>query len=118
MTDTVESVQEALAAAAQKHLGGAVTISDLKRLTGRSSSESWSFDADFDQNIYELVLRRTAGKKERAPIDKRTEAILQQLAAEKEVPVAGKLIRMLSISGRCSVLSSGASFVSLRGMHT
>ena len=84
-----DAIQETLTAAAEKYLGGKVVITDLKRLTGGSSSESWSFDADFNQDHLELVLRRRAGLKERAPIDKKTEAILQQLAVEKEVPVAG-----------------------------
>jgi aminoglycoside phosphotransferase (APT) family kinase protein len=88
MKDSTDSIRETLTAAAKKHLGGPVAISDLKRLTGGSSSESWSFDAEFNNRHYELVLRRTAGKTERAPIDKRTEAILQQLAAKKNVPVA------------------------------
>lgn len=85
----VEAIQSALTAAAEKYLGGKVSITDLKRLTGGSSSESWSFDAEFKGENLELVLRRRAGKTERAPIDKRTEAILQQLAVKKNVPVAG-----------------------------
>ena len=84
-----EAIQVALTKAAEKYLGEKVSITDLKRLTGGSSSESLSFDAEWGQETRELVLRRRAGKTERAPIDKRTEAILQQLAAKKEVPVAG-----------------------------
>jgi len=89
MKDTAETIQAALTAAAEKHLREKVSITDLKRLTGGSSSESWSFDAEVKEEKLELVLRRRAGKTERAPIDKRTEAILQQLAVKKDVPVAG-----------------------------
>lgn len=66
-----------------------MTISNLNPLTGGSSSESWLFDALFDEQCTGLVLRRAPGGKERSPIDKATEARLQQLAAEKDVPVAG-----------------------------
>lgn len=89
MVASSENMAEALIAAATKHLGGPVTISNLNRLTGGSSSESWSFDALFNEKRHELILRRAPGGKERSPIDKRTEARLQQLAAEKKVPVAG-----------------------------
>ncbi|MBI4768144.1 MAG: phosphotransferase family protein [Deltaproteobacteria bacterium] len=88
MRDSTDSLPEALTTAAEKHFGGPVKLSGLQSLTGGSSSESWSFDAEFNQQHFQLVLRRTAGKTERAPIDKRTEAILQQLAAQKNVPVA------------------------------
>jgi aminoglycoside phosphotransferase (APT) family kinase protein len=88
MKDSAEALYEALLAAAERHLGERAKLFGLQSLTGGSSSESWSFDAEFNQQHYELVLRRTAGKTERAPIDKRTEAILQQLAAQKNVPVA------------------------------
>ncbi|MCP4752385.1 MAG: phosphotransferase family protein [Proteobacteria bacterium] len=88
MVANAENLEEALLAAAEKHLGGSVEISDLNRLTGGSSSESWSFDAVFDGEPYELILRRAPGGKERSPVDKKTEARLQQLAAEKNVPVA------------------------------
>ena len=87
MKDSNDTIYETLTAAAEKHFGGKVKISGLQLLTGGSSSESWSFDAEFNQRRYELILRRTAGKVERAPIDKRTEAILQQVAAKKYVPV-------------------------------
>ncbi len=82
-----ETIAEALTAAAVKHLGAPVTISNLNPLTGGSSSESWLFDALVDQERFELVLRRAPGGRERSPIDKATEARLQQLAAEKNVPV-------------------------------
>jgi len=82
-----ETIAEALTAAAVKHLGAPVTISNLNPLTGGSSSESWLFDALVDQERFELVLRRAPGGRERSPIDKPTEARLQQLAAEKDVPV-------------------------------
>jgi aminoglycoside phosphotransferase (APT) family kinase protein len=88
MKDSTDAMHDTLTAATEKHFGMPVKISGLQRLTGGSSSESWSFDAEFNQQRYELVLRRTAGKTERAPIDKRTEAILQQIAAKKNVPVA------------------------------
>lgn len=88
MADNAENLAEKLTAAAVKHLGGPVEISEFYRLTGGSSSESWSFNALFSDERYELIFRRAPGGKERAPIDKKTEAILQQLAAEKNVPVA------------------------------
>ena len=82
-----DQMQDALKKAASKHMDGPVVISDLKRLTGGSSSESWSFDLNLNGQDFKLVLRRTAGKTERAPIDKKTEAVLQQLAIKKDVPV-------------------------------
>lgn len=82
-----DTIAEALTAAAVNHLGAPVTISNLNPLTGGSSSESWMFDSLVDQERLELVLRRAPGGRERAPIDKATEARLQQLAAEKNVPV-------------------------------
>jgi aminoglycoside phosphotransferase (APT) family kinase protein len=51
-----------LAAAVGRHLGQAVTIEDLRRLSGGASRETWSFDAVADGGArHGLVLRRDPG---------------------------------------------------------
>jgi aminoglycoside phosphotransferase (APT) family kinase protein len=87
MKENEETILDALTRAAEKHLGSGVTVDSLKRLTGGSSSESWVFNMGMNDEESRVVLRRAPGGKERAPIDKRTEATLQQLAIEKDVPV-------------------------------
>ena len=82
-----DTILDALTRSAEKHLGSGVAIDGLKRLTGGSSSESWSFNMGVNDETSHVVLRRAPGGKERAPIDKRTEATLQQLAVEMDVPV-------------------------------
>lgn len=87
MKDSEDTILDALTRAAEKHLDARVTIDNLKRLTGGSSSESWSFNMGLNNEHDLVVLRRAPRGKERARVDKRTEATLQQLAAEKNVPV-------------------------------
>lgn len=51
-----------LAAAVGRHLGQAVTIEDLRRLSGGASRETWSFDAvSVGRARHALVLRRDPG---------------------------------------------------------
>ncbi|MCP4755345.1 MAG: phosphotransferase family protein [Proteobacteria bacterium] len=88
MATDIEHLREALTAAAVKHLDSPVEILELNRLTGGSSSESWTFDAMIGGVRHELVLRKAPGGKERSTTTKEAEAKLQQLAAEKNVPVA------------------------------
>ena len=53
---------ERLAAAVARHVGHAVTIDSLRRLSGGASRETWSFDAvDADGTRHGLVLRRDPG---------------------------------------------------------
>jgi len=87
MVATPDTMQETLTAAAARHMGAPATVENLLRLTGGSSSESWSFDMECNDTRHELILRRAPRGKERSPIEKKTEARLLQLAAEKDVPV-------------------------------
>ena len=78
---------EQLAAICAHHLGGAVTVDGLRRLSGGASRESWSFDAVTDGGAREgLVLRRDPGSTV-GSTDRSTEYQLLQSAGAAGVPV-------------------------------
>jgi aminoglycoside phosphotransferase (APT) family kinase protein len=78
---------EQLGAICARHLGGAVTIDGLRRLSGGASRESWSFDAVGDDGTRQgLVLRRDPGSTV-GSTDRSTEYRLLEAAAGASVPV-------------------------------
>lgn len=78
---------ERLAAACARHLGGPVTIEELRRLSGGASRESWSFDAAVAGGArHGLVLRRDPGSTIGSS-DRSTEYRLLQAAGRAGVPV-------------------------------
>ena len=76
-----------LSATCARHLGGAVTIERLRRLSGGASRESWSFDAAIDDGRrLELVLRRDPGSN-LGQSERSIEYRLLEAAATAGVPV-------------------------------
>lgn len=77
--------------AIRRHLPGTQSVSELKRLSGGASQESWSLDVRQEQDErLELVLRRAPGgigTKREGGIPLETEAQVLDLAARAGVPV-------------------------------
>lgn len=88
---TDSEMEDALAQAVRRHMPGAGGISDLRRLTGGASKETWAFRALVDGADTALVLRRARGG-DRDPVFTidvalETEAVLMARAGEAGVPV-------------------------------
>ncbi len=86
---------ERLAATCARHLGGAVTVEGLRRLSGGASRESWSFDAVIDGGARQgLVLRRdpgsTVGSSERSTEYRLLEAAARRRRAGADGPVPAR----------------------------
>jgi aminoglycoside phosphotransferase (APT) family kinase protein len=76
-----------LGAVCARHLGVAVTVDGLRRLTGGASRETWSFDAvTGDGDRHALVLRRDPGSTI-GSADRSTEYRLLEAAGAAGVPV-------------------------------
>ena len=90
MTKPAEQLAEALTKVAAQHFGGA-TITDLKRLSGGASQETWSFRTHKDGEAEALILRRAPGGGDSnasgTAVGLETEAKLIQLAADAGVVV-------------------------------
>ncbi len=90
MTDAGEQLAEALTNVAGKHFGTA-GVTDLKRLSGGASQETWSFKIHKDGEAESLILRRapggTASNASGTAVGLETEAKLIQLSAEAGVVV-------------------------------
>ncbi|HVM39517.1 MAG TPA: phosphotransferase family protein [Acidimicrobiia bacterium] len=77
-----------LAAAAERHFGAGTTVSDVRRLTGGASRETWSFDAmGPDGTRRALVLRRDPGGALPGAMGRTAEYRLLETAATVGVPV-------------------------------
>lgn len=85
----VEEVGEKLLAAYRRHLGAAVELSGLRRLTGGAASSTWRFSASVDGGPAELrILRMSQGADSMSTgIDKSTEAKVQAAVWNGGVPV-------------------------------
>lgn len=84
---TADEVTAKLEQAHERHLGTAVTISDLKRVTGGASRETWLYDATSPTGeIDRLVLRRDPATTPLA-LDRSTEGHLLTVVGEAGVPV-------------------------------
>ncbi|PCJ71326.1 MAG: phosphotransferase family protein [Rhodobiaceae bacterium] len=90
MSDAQEKFADALAAIASSHLG-AEMITDLHRLSGGASQETWSFKNQTSEGTEPLILRRAPGgggsNASGTAIGLETEAVLIRLAAEAGVAV-------------------------------
>lgn len=56
--EEAQAVAAALAQASKRHFGGAITIENLRRLSGGASRQTWSFDALVQGAPVKLILRR------------------------------------------------------------
>jgi Predicted aminoglycoside phosphotransferase len=86
-----EEVRGALEALAPKLGGAGATVSDLQRLSGGASMETWAFAVDGPRGREEMVLRRRTAPMD--PSESRSvtlamEAALISLAGERGAPVA------------------------------
>lgn len=90
MTDKADIFAQTLTAIAVQHLGAA-SVSDLKRLSGGASQETWSFKVHSEGHNEHLILRRAPGggdgNSSGTAVGLETEAKLIQLAAEANVAV-------------------------------
>ncbi len=90
MTTPAEQLTEALTKVASRHFGGA-GITDVKRLSGGASQETWSFKTHKDGDAEALILRRAPGggdgNASGTAVGLDTEAELIQLAAKAGVAV-------------------------------
>jgi len=90
MTETSEHLTEALSKVAGHHLG-TTEITDLKRLSGGASQETWSFKIHTEGKVEPLIFRRAPGGGDSnasgTAVGLETEAKLIQLAAEAGVVV-------------------------------
>ncbi len=77
---------ERLAAACARHLGGPAAITELRRLSGGASRETWAFDATVGDTAHALVLRRDPGAAI-GQTDRSTEYELLQAAGNAGVAV-------------------------------
>jgi len=80
-------VAAALAAAAERSLGGPVKIENLGPLSGGASADTWTFDAECRGKRHELILRLSPPQKDHIRLDRMTEARILSLAGEAGVPV-------------------------------
>ena len=87
----IEALAAGLEAVVQERIPGASGVSELRRLSGGASQETWSFDSHTDDGPLPLILRRRArGPAQEAlggAIALELEAELLGLAAEAKVPV-------------------------------
>lgn len=91
-TTTGHPLAEALRGALAPQLG-AVTISDLRRMTGGASRETWSFDATTDDGaVHRLVLRRDPPGRPTGPGAMAREARVMRAAATAGLPVPEVLL--------------------------
>lgn len=78
-------------AATRRHLPGARSLADLRRLSGGASQETWSFDVQTEGERLELILRRAPGgvstKREGGGVPLEIEAQVLGLAMQAGVPV-------------------------------
>lgn len=84
----------ALAALLSRHLGDAVEVRELRRLSGGANQETWSFDAEVAGAPLALILRRTPGgvtpgAASAGVLALETEAALIDRARRVGVPVPG-----------------------------
>ncbi len=90
MSDTPDVFANALTSLATTHLG-ADGLTDLRRLSGGASQETWAFDIRTQKGSESLVLRRAPGggdgNASGTAIGLETEAVLIRLAAQKGVAV-------------------------------
>ena len=88
-------IQTALEQWATQNFDSATKITNLKRLSGGASQETWSFDAEGAGKNVELILRRAPGGVPRArnseAISLGSEALLLKSAADQNVPVPAVL---------------------------
>ncbi len=77
---------ERLAAACTRHLSGPAAITELRRLSGGASRETWAFDATVADIAHALVLRRDPGASI-GQTDRSTEFELLQAAGSAGVAV-------------------------------
>ena len=94
MADRKAKVAAALAAAAERSLGGPVKIGNLGPLSGGASADTWTFDADCRGNRYELILRLAPPQKDHIRLDRIIEAGLLTQAGETGVPVPKVLFQV------------------------
>lgn len=80
--------EERLTAVVRRHLDDGVTVSDIRRLTGGASRETWSFDAVLtDGSRRALVMRRDPGGALPGSMGRTTEYELLDVAGSAGVPV-------------------------------
>ena len=87
MEERSAKVAAALSSAAERALGGPVSIENLGPLSGGASADTWSFDAVCRGKCHELILRLAPPRKDSIRLDRMTEARLLSLAGEAGVPV-------------------------------
>ncbi|MEQ9144854.1 MAG: phosphotransferase family protein [Parvibaculaceae bacterium] len=90
MTAPADELREPLTAIAEQHLG-ASSLTDLKRLSGGASQETWSFKIQTPHGLEPLILRRAPGGGDSnasgTAVGLETEAALIRLAAQAGVAV-------------------------------
>jgi aminoglycoside phosphotransferase (APT) family kinase protein len=88
---TSENMEALLSRAVQHHMPGASGISELRRLTGGASKETWSFHAIVNGKDEKLILRRGRGGDPdpvfTIDVSLATEALLMERASQAGVPV-------------------------------
>ncbi len=99
MEERRAKVAAALAAAAERSLGGPVKIENLAPLSGGASADTWTFDMDRRGERHELILRLAPPRKDHIRLDRATEARLLTLAGEAGVPVPGVLFQIEEENG-------------------
>lgn len=86
MTDP-EGLRASLSAAAERHFGSPVAVTDVERLQGGASRELWAFSAEVDGQRRELVLRRDpAGEEDPGAREQELEVLRAVYAAGVPVP--------------------------------
>ena len=98
-------LEDGIVSAFDKHLDKPVVVKHLRRLTGGAAAEIWSFDAIVQSKSFsntesggqtlECILRRSTAKSSSGSISSRTEALVQQVALQHQVPAA-KVLFILS----------------------
>jgi len=94
MEERRAKVAAALAAAAERTLGGHVKIENLGPLSGGASADTWAFDADCQGERHELILRLAPPQKDHIRLDRTTEAGLLTQAGNAGVPVPKVLFQV------------------------
>jgi aminoglycoside phosphotransferase (APT) family kinase protein len=111
MEERRAKVAAALAAAAERSLGGPVKIENLGPLSGGASADTWTFDADCSGDRHELILRLAPPQKDHIRLDRMIEARLLSLAGEVGVPVPKVLFQVEEEDG----LGSGYAMERIAG---
>lgn len=89
MAVKTEDLPDLLLAAFARHMECPSAVENLRPLSGGASADSWSFDALFNESRKGLILRLSlAGKKDPIRLDRKTEAVVQKIAADAKVAVA------------------------------